>query len=276
VNSFAISEPLFRSAVEAIDSGDREALERLVAAHPHLVRDRIEAGEAYFHRPYLLWFVAENPVRNDTLPANIAAIAAAILAAAKNHSPANLQEQVDGALGLVASGRVVRECGVQLPLIDLLVDAGAVPDAALNAALAHREIEAAERLLARGAALSLLAAVCTGEDAAVARLAPAADADARQLALAGAALYGRAAALSTLLGLGVDATAFSPRGFHPHATALHHAVDSGVLDAVVVLVEAGSGLEIRDRVYDGTPLDWARHLGRTEIAAYLRARSGGH
>lgn len=69
------------------------------------------------------------------------------------------------------------------------------------------------------------------------------------------------------------AARYSPPGFHPHGTALHHAVDSGSLETVKVLVETGAGLGTKDRIYDGTPLDWAEHLQRTEIAAYLRERS---
>lgn len=43
------------------------------------------------------------------------------------------------------------------------------------------------------------------------------------------------------------------------ATALHHAVWSGSLDAVKVLVEAGADLIRRDTIYDGTPLWWAKY-----------------
>jgi hypothetical protein len=81
------------------------------------------------------------------------------------------REQLDYALALVGSGRVARECGVQRELIDLLCDAGADPAGVLVPALAHREVAAAERLLERGAALTLLAAVGTGRAAEVTRLA---------------------------------------------------------------------------------------------------------
>lgn len=66
-----ILDPLFREAVSAIDAGDVSALEHLLATHPKLVRDRLDYGEGYFRQPYLLWFVAENPIRNDKLPRNI-------------------------------------------------------------------------------------------------------------------------------------------------------------------------------------------------------------
>jgi hypothetical protein len=277
---------LFREAVSAIDAGDVSTLERLLTAHPELVNERLESpgawlrekvGEAlegYFRRPYLLWFVAENPVRNDKLPANIAEVTRVILLAAQRHPAADLQEQLDYGLGLVCSGRVSRECGVQSELIDVLGDAGADANGALPSALAHRELAAAERLLQRGAKLTLLAAVCTGRADDVEHLARSASAAQRQAALAGAALYGQAPFLSILIDLGVDVSAYNPPGLHAHGTALHHAVDSGSLAAVQVLVEAGAALDTRDRIHQGTPLGWAEYLHRPEIADYLRGRGG--
>jgi peptide-methionine (S)-S-oxide reductase len=160
---------------------------------------------------------------------------------------------------------------VQRALIDVLCDAGADPNAAMTTALAHRELDAVQRLLERGARLSLLAAVCLDRTEDFARLAPAATAEERQLALVAAAFYGNAQMLATLIDLGVDIDAYAPAGFHPHATPLHHAVDSGSLDAVRVLVEAGARRDTRDRVHHATPLEWADYLERPQIASYLRA-----
>jgi peptide-methionine (S)-S-oxide reductase len=277
MNDLEIRDPLFQEAVSAIDAGNVSALERLLEAHPRLARERLDSGEGYFRRPYLLWFVAENPVRNDKLPGNIAQVARAIIQAAEREGSEKMQEQLDYALGLVVSGRVPRECGVQLELIDLLIEAGATPDAGLGA-LFHREVAAYERLLERGAPLTLAGAICTGREADVARLVSTASAADRQVALTAAALYGKARALGMLIGLGVDLNARGAE-FGPHATALHHAVSSGSLDAVEVLVKAGADTRARDRVYKGTPLDWAEYYEQaqaepsqwTRIAAYLRA-----
>ena len=269
----ALADPLFREAIGAIDAGDISGLERLLAAHPRLVHDRLDSGEGYFRNPYLLWFVAENPVRNGKLPANIAEVTRTILRAAKSDGAETYQEQIDYALALVCSGRVPRESGLQRQLIDVFVDSGARPDGALLPALAHREIAAVERLLERGAALTLPAAVGTRRISDIERLGRTASAEERQVALAAAALYGDAGTLGDLIAFGVDLNAYSPTGFHPHATALHHAVDSGSLDAARTLVESGAHLDARDRLYQGTPLDWADHLHRTEIASYLRGRS---
>ena len=61
-----LEDPRLRDAVAAIDAGDVSGLESLLTAHPELVRDRVEGGEGYFREPFLLWFIAENPVRNTT------------------------------------------------------------------------------------------------------------------------------------------------------------------------------------------------------------------
>ncbi|HEX3528430.1 MAG TPA: ankyrin repeat domain-containing protein [Thermoanaerobaculia bacterium] len=268
-------DPLLQDAISALDAGDVSALERLLESHPELVRDRVDFGEGYFHRPYLLWFVAENPIRNGTLPRNIGEVTRAILKAVERSAADTRQEQIDYALALVCSGRVARESGVQRDLIDVLGDAGAGLDGALVPALAHRELAAAEQLLRRGATLTLLAAVCTGRTDDLARLVKTASPEDRQAALAGAALYGKGGALALLIAPGIDLNGYNPPGFHPHATALHHAVDSGSLEAVQVLVDAGADLGARDRIHQGTALDWAEHLQRPEIAAYLREKRGG-
>ena len=267
--------PLFRDALAALDSGDVAVLERLLADHPEVLRERPEFGEGYFRRPYLLWFVAENPVRNGRLPDKIAAVTRVILAALLRRRGDDLALQLDTALALVCSGRVPRECGVQQELIDALAAAGADLGRALEPALAHRERAAADRLLELGAPLTLLAAACRGEIHDVDRLARGASARELQRAVIGAALHGQAAALATLLRHGPDLDGYGPAGFHPHATALHQAVYSGDLEAVRTLVEAGASLTLKDSIYDGTPLDWAEHGQHAAIADYLRAQAAG-
>lgn len=276
-------DPLFREAVSYIDAGQLNQLQDLLTANPQLVRDRLEspgtwlrdlvdgALEGYFQRPYLLWFVAENPIRNERMPANVVDIAQTIIAAAKAQRVESLQQQLDYALGLVVTGRVPREAGFQRQLMDVLIDAGATPGAG-HGALSGRNLEAAAHLVERGGELTLAAAICLDRDADVERLAASATLRDKQIALVAAALNGKTRALKKLLQLGVDLDAYST-GIHPHATALHHAVDSGSLEAVQVLVDAGAKLHTRDKVYNGTPLDWAEHEGREEIAEYLRSRT---
>ena len=285
----------FREAVAAIDAGDITSLERLVTETPSLVRERLAspapwlrekiggALDGFFQRPYLLWFVAEDPVRNGTLPENIAAVARAIVDAARRESPLNLQEQIDYALTLVSWSWIARERGVQLDLIDVLVDAGAAVDGNQNNALVNGNFAAAEHLVRRGATLTLEAALCAGWWDDVDRLMPNVDAKERQFALVLSALNGKADAMRRLIQAGADLNAPSA-GLYSHGRPLHHAVWSGSLEAVKVLVEAGADLNAKDSAWDGTPLGWAEHAmsggdqpqpGKqyAEIAAYLRSRS---
>jgi hypothetical protein len=283
-------DSLFQEAVSAIDAGDVTTLERLLAAHPRLLRDRLVfpgawlrdrvggALEGFFRQPYLLWFVAEDPVRTGKLPGNIASVTHAILQAAQREGVESLQEQLDYALQLVAWSGVASKCGVQLELIDLLVEAGASTDGAPENALVNGHLAAAERLVDRGANLTLTTALCLGRWEDVTRLAQTASARDRQAALVLVALNGKAEALARLIGLGVDINAYST-DVYEHATALHHAVGSGSLEAVKVLVEAGAELGTRDKAHQSTPLGWAEYGARgeperakryAEIAAYLR------
>ena len=284
VNNGSEVDALFQRAVSYIDSGNLGELQRVLADNPRVVHERLEqpgtwlrdlvdgALEGYFQRPYLLWFIAENPIRHETQPANIAEVAKLIVSFAQAERVNSLQEQLDYALGLVVTGRVPRESGFQRQLMDVLIDAGATPGTG-HGALSGGNLEAAAHLVERGGELTLATAICLDRDADVSRLADSATPRDKQIALAAAALNGRAKALARLLDLGVDINAYST-GIHPHATALHHAVCSGSLEAVKILVEAGAKLDTRDKVYNGTPLDWAEHEGQPEIGDYLRNLQG--
>lgn len=280
-------DELFRLSVAAIDAGDIPELERLLAARPALACERLESPGAwlrdkigaeaddFFAKPYLLWFVAEDPVRNGTLPANIVEVARTILRSAQRGCPDSLGEQLDYALRLVALSWIARDCGVQIGLIEVLLDAGASPEGAPDNALVNNNVAAAEHLVDRGAPLTLATALCLARWGDAARMAESASPREKQFALTLAALRGRAEALRLLIGFGVDINAVS-QDLYAHATPVHHAVHSGSLDAVTVLVEAGARLDARDTAYGGTPLGWAEYAGAREphagIAAYLRAR----
>jgi peptide-methionine (S)-S-oxide reductase len=229
----------------------------------------------------LLWFVAEDPVRNGTLPDNIAAVARAIIDAARRHSEANLQEQLDYALTLVSWSWIARERDVQLDLIDVLVDAGADLDGNQNNALVNGNLAAAEHLVKRGANLTLAVALCLGWWNDVDRLLPTVNDKQKQFAFVLAALHGNAVALRRMIAAGADLNA-PAAALYSHGTPLHHAVSSGSLEAVKVMVEAGANVSAIDSAWGGTPLGWAQHYlsegggdrpGKqyTEIAAYLRS-----
>ncbi|MDN5289097.1 MAG: ankyrin repeat protein [Mucilaginibacter sp.] len=261
-----IKDPLFREAVEAIDSGDITVLKDLLAKHPNLIQDRLDYPiEGYFKNPYLLWFVADNPIRIDKLPSNIVEITQLLVEAVKRKASGGLQEQLDYTMGLVATGRIPKECGVQLQMIDLLIDAGAKPGNGIGA-LAHGNIDAAAHLIEHGGKLTLTAAVCLERMDDVVRLAPAASQEELLLALTAAGFYGKWRMVSFLLNMGVNPNGFpeNDSGFHSHATPLHQAVCSGSLYAVKLLVEAGADTDVKDRTYQGTPLGWAAHMQTDE------------
>ena len=282
-------DELFRSAVPAIDIGNVEQLKQQFTEHPELASQRLEtpgpwlrdkvggALDTFFQRPYLLWFVAEDPVRNGALPPNIADVARVIVEAAQSADPHCLQEQLDYALRLVAWSWIARECNVQIALLDVLIAAGASLGGSADDALINGHFAAAAHLVERGAPLTLAAALCLERWEDARRLARSASAQQKQFALVLASLRGQVEALRRVIEAGADVNRVSA-DLYSHATALHHAVHSGSLDAVRVLVEAGADLDARDAVYHGTALQWAEQSrGKApydEIAAYLR-RGGG-
>ncbi len=177
----------FAQAVDLIDAGDIEGLGALLQKHPGLSRQHVTfEGNNYFRNPTLLEFTAENPIRNGTLPANIVEVAKVLIDAGAQ-LPA-----INETLGLVCSGRVPRECGVQVPMIELLCQSGADPDAAMLPALTHGEFEAVRALLRFGAHLTLPVAAAIGDAENAARVLGKSSDEDRRLALAYAAQFGRA------------------------------------------------------------------------------------
>jgi hypothetical protein len=284
-------DQLFQQAVAFIGSGDVPALDRLLSEHPELARERLAAPgswlrdkiggalDGFFKEPYLLWFVSEDVPVLGGLPKNIAEVTRSILQSAQG-SP-GLQEQLDSALRLVCWSGVAQRCGVQIELIDALLDAGASPDGGPNNALVNGHVAAAEHLVARGAAPTLASAVCLGRWDDARRLVAAASEAEKQFALVLAALNGKAEAVKWMIAAGGDVNRPSA-DLYPHGTPLHHAVCSGSLATVRALVEAGADPGKPDTAWNGTPLGWAeyylaerkdddsqRRYG--EIADYLRA-----
>ena len=105
-----------------------------------------DALTSFFKDPYPLWFIAEDPVRNNRLPANISSIATIIIQKAISENALTLQEQLDYAIRLVAWSWVARECEVQLDLLDVLIDAGALNDGVSDDALVNGNFAAARHL----------------------------------------------------------------------------------------------------------------------------------
>jgi len=265
-----IADPLFYRAVESLDAGDRAGLDALLQQHPNLVRQRVTfEGENYFRHPSLLEFIAENPVRHGSLPSNVVDMAALLL----GHGAKDDALALNATLELVASGRVVHECGVQIPLIDLLCGAGAEPNEAKLAALGHGEFDAVDALLRQGAKMDLPTAAAIGRSAEASRFLAASSDVERHRAVALAAQYGRTDILQMLLDAGEDPNRFNPIGMHSHSTPLHQAAYGGHEAAVRLLLQYGAAVEVRDILYQTTPLEWARHAGQKAIAELLLAHT---
>jgi hypothetical protein len=285
-------DQLFQQAVALIGAGDVPALDRLLSVHPELARKRVTAPgpwlrdklggalDGFFKDPYLLWFVAEDVPVHGHLPKNIAEVTRVILRSAQG-AP-GLQEQLDSTLRLICWSGVAQQCGVQIELIDTLLDAGASPDGGPNNALVNCHVAAAEHLVARGAALTLASAVCLERWDDARRLAASASEAEKQFALVLAALNGKAEGVKFMVEVGADVNRPSA-DLYAHGTPLHHAVCSGSLATVRAFVEAGADPAKRDAAWNGTPLGWAEYYLAArkdadsqrrygEIAEYLRAR----
>ena len=268
-----IADRDFRLAVELIDAGAAGDLRELLERRPELLSMRLEGLEdfagAYFASPYLLWFVAENPIRNRTLPGNIVEVIDALVETARARRIAGLAGQLDYTLALVASGLVPREQGLQAAMITALVGHGARPDAAMGPALAHSELEAVRALLQLGATADLEVAASVGATEGLERLFGEASDEKRRRALALAALHGEPEAVAFLVRAGVDPNRHNPEGCHSHATPLHNAVSMGRIETVRTLLELGADPTIRDTLFDGDARGWARHFEREDILRLL-------
>ena len=266
MNNSDIKDPLFRKAVDAIDIGNLDSLKDLLNKNPSLISKRLDTPtEGYFANPYLIWFVADNPIRNDKLAANIIDITGTLIQYIQQHAPKTLQEQIDYTLALVATGRIPRESGLQIELMDMLIDAGAKPGNGIGA-LAHGNKEATKHLIKRGGELTLTTAIGLDQVDDVLRLLNKATTTEKQIALIASAFLGRADMIKLLIESGADVNVYIDRGsgFHSHATALHQAVYSGSIESVKLLINAGAYLNAKDRIYDGTPFDWAKYMQKEE------------
>lgn len=262
-----IEDVTFRRAVDLLDAGDVAGLRAHLKQHPNLAHQHvIFEGGNYFRNPTLLEFTAENPIRHGTLPDNILQVAKAILDAGVEQSALN------ETLMLVSTASVPRKCRVQLPLIDLLCDHGADPNSAAQATALHGELEALHALIERGARIDLPVAAALGRIADARMLLPGADPGDRHLALALASVSGHVEIVRLLLDAGEDPSRYNPVGGHSHSTPLHQAAAAGHDEVVRLLVERGARLDLKDILWQGTPADWARHEGKRETEAYLRAR----
>jgi ankyrin repeat protein len=254
----------FESAADAIIAGDIATLQQLLRANPELVRSRSTRA----HRSTLLHYVSANGVEDfrQKTPPNIVEVARLLLGVGAEVDAENNPGR-GTALGLVATSYHPAAAGVQIALLEALLEAGASPDGLpdgwnpLNAALANGRGDAAGFLAGRGARLDLEGAAGVGRLDVLKSFFTADDgrqtgAERTQLlsAFAWACEYGRTSVVDFLLqkGIAVDA-----KLRHDGQTGLHWAAYHGHVDTVKLLLARSAPVNAKDESYHGTPLGWA-------------------
>jgi hypothetical protein len=278
---------LFESSVESVINGDLAALKNLLCEHPELVRarsTRVTCFDPPKHRATLLHYVAANGVENhrQMTPRNAVEVAETLLqAGAEVDALADMYGGQCTTMSLLVSSCHPAKAGVQVALVNTLIDFGASLEARgsgrwtspLMTALVFGSLDAANTLVERGAQVNDLApAAGLGRFEDARRLLPEADGESRHRALALAAQLGHADVVRLLLDAGENPDRYNPEGLHAHATPLHHAALNGHPAVVELLVEGGARLDIKDTIYQSTPLGWAEHGKQHKVADLLRSR----
>jgi len=252
---------IFESAVDAIVDGDAATLQRLLREHPNLVRQRSTRD----HGATLLHYVSANGVEDfrQKTPKNIVEIARMLLdAGADVNAESNSYGPRDTTFMLTATSCHPADAGVQIPLLQLLLDRGATVNAGDVLACLHNGRGPAALFCARqDVPLDLEAAAGVGAlDAVKTFVRPDGTlvngATQKQLidGFAWANEYGYRDVVEYLVDAGVPTDS---RLRHDGQTALHWAAWGGHSDIVRLLIARGAPVSEKDRTYDGTPLDWA-------------------
>jgi hypothetical protein len=149
----------FEQAAEAVIAGDTSTLTRGLAENPNLIRAR----STRVHRATLLHYVAANGFEGyrQKTPANAVEIAKILLDAGAEVDATSDSYGKDTTLVLVATSIHPKRAGLQIALMQLLLDRGAAADG-VNACLGNGRPEAAEFLAQHGAPLDLEAAAGLG------------------------------------------------------------------------------------------------------------------
>jgi ankyrin repeat protein len=259
----------FDQAADAIVRGDAARLRDLLRDNPELVRERSRRE----HRATLLHYTSANGIEGyrQKTPANIVEIARILLdAGAEVDAVADVYGGGSTTLGLAATSVHPERAGVQEELMQLLLDRGATIEqvniagnnqSIVNACLANGRAAAAEFLAEKGAPLDLEGACGLGRLDLVQKLVESTSGlDQEQLTrgFRWACGYRRNEVVDFLLARDPEL------GTRPGAsgeTGLHRAGHEGHAEIVAAILQANrtGDVNIRDKQFHGTPLDWALH-----------------
>ena len=277
----------FEAAVEAVIDGDIATLRKLLQEDSDLVRrrsTRVTHFDPPVHGAMLLHYLGANGVESyrQRSPKNAAEVAKVLLeAGADPDALASLYGGQCTTMALLVSSTPPARAGVQVALVETLIDHGAsiTPKgegewaSPVETALVFGKHDAAEALVRRGAPVETLAAAAgLGDLDKVRRMLPEATDLDRHRALALAAQLGQADVIRVLLDAGGDPNRYNPPGTHSHSPPIHQAIAAGHLDVVKLLVERGARLDLKDTIYQGTPLGWAQYCDQPHIATFLREK----
>ena len=264
----------FEAAADAIVNGDAKTLRKVLRANPELIRMRSSRE----HRATLLHYAGSNGVERyrQKCPKNIVRITKILLDAGPEidadldygrAQKTYCERGGSTTLALAATSCHPAEAGVQIELMDILIDHGASVDGIpggwnpLIAALHNGRGHAAAHLAKRRAKLDLEGAAGTGRLAALktfldrnGSLKSSATRLQMEYGLIWACEYGHEATARLLLERGVNVAAM------PHGeTGLHWAAFGGHARIVKTLLRWRAPIHVEDRRFGGTPLGWALH-----------------
>ena len=228
----------FEAAADAIVTGDAASLAQLLRQDAELIRARSNRE----HRSTLLHYVSANGVEDfrQKTPKNIVEIARLLL-----EGGADVDAESDAygggstTLGLTATSCHPAEAGVQIPLLELLIEYGAKFDC-VNACIYNGRGKAAAFLAGRGARLDLEGAAGVGRLDVVESYftdgALTASATRQQMtnAFAWACQFGRTDVVQFLLARGI---AIDSKLKHHGQTGLHWAACGGHVATVELLLQ---------------------------------------
>jgi ankyrin repeat protein len=263
-----IRDPVFKSAVQTVHAGDLVTLQSILHGHPNLVHQRAIEPDcyppSYFSNPKLIWFVANNPTLMQAMPANITQICETFIAADSESA------DLDYTLELVMTSESARKQGHQLSLMKMLLSHGAKPGDLLTV-LAHCVLEPIKVLIEMGCEMTAPMAAALGENDRLIQFLAKADPATRQNAFGIAVINRQHTAARLCLTAGADVNASLP--VHVHSLPAHQAAVNDDVPMLQLLVEFNARLDIRDTLWNSTPLGWAVHTGKQTAEKYLRSIS---